>query len=263
MTEILLKLAAIDLIAIATALRAGRLAPPYTPSRLQLVLTRKVAEALSPGMEQMAEQGFSATQIATTIDLIARDRMSRTRVEEDFELVTTGPEARGVTSRDTSVVVRELFANAEESVLVAGFAVYQGQQVFQSLADRMQENANVKVRLFLDVQRRPGDTSLSSEIVRLFGETFCSRQWPQSRPLPTIFYDPRSLEMGGDKRACMHAKCIVVDRRAAFVTSANFTEAAQQRNIEVGLLFRNPLLAEQLTRFFDAMLSEGLLLPIL
>jgi hypothetical protein len=54
-----------------------------------------------------------------------------------IDLVTTGPEARTSAHRDTSVVVRELFVNAEHSVLIAGYAVYQGQRVFQALADRM------------------------------------------------------------------------------------------------------------------------------
>jgi phosphatidylserine/phosphatidylglycerophosphate/cardiolipin synthase-like enzyme len=34
----------------------------------------------------------------------------------------------------------------------------------------------------------------------------------------------------------IHAKCVIADQRQALITSANFTEAAQKRNIEVGLL---------------------------
>ena len=74
-----------------------------------------------------------------------------------MDLVTTGPEARGVTGRDTSVVVRELFAHAERSVLVVGYAIYQGQQVFRALADRMQDLPQLQVRMFLDVQRLHGE----------------------------------------------------------------------------------------------------------
>ena len=55
---------------------------------------------------------------------------SRPPLEEVIRLVTTSPEALGAANRDTSVVVRELSHKAEESVLVAGYAVYQGQRVF-------------------------------------------------------------------------------------------------------------------------------------
>jgi phosphatidylserine/phosphatidylglycerophosphate/cardiolipin synthase-like enzyme len=37
----------------------------------------------------------------------------------------------------------------------------------------------------------------------------------------------------------MHAKVIVVDDVAALVTSANFTAAAQRRNIEAGIVLRD------------------------
>jgi phosphatidylserine/phosphatidylglycerophosphate/cardiolipin synthase-like enzyme len=50
--------------------------------------------------------------------------------------------------------------------------------------------------------------------------------------------DPRSLELDARRRANLHVKCVVVDRQVVFVSSANFTEAVQERNIEVGVLLR-------------------------
>ncbi len=47
--------------------------------------------------------------------------------------------------------------------------------------------------------------------------------------------------------ACQHAKCILVDGVTAFITSANFTESAHERNIELGVLFReNPKVARSI-----------------
>ncbi len=48
-----------------------------------------------------------------------------------------------------------------------------------------------------------------------------------------------------------------VDRSRALVTSANFTEAAQDRNIEVGLLVRHTSLG-----LHDALRRTGVLCPI-
>lgn len=62
-----------------------------------------------------------------------------------------------------------------------------------------------------------------------------------------------------ERRACLHAKCVVVAGQHVYVSSANFTEAAQERNIEVGLLVRSPRLAEQLTTHFDALLDARVL----
>jgi len=68
--------------------------------------------------------------------------------------------------------------------------------------------------------------------------------------------------VGLAKRASLHAKCVVVDRREVFVASANFTEAAYERNIEVGLLIHPSMLAERLVRHFEALLAEGVLKPV-
>ncbi|MHC4404131.1 MAG: DISARM system phospholipase D-like protein DrmC [Planctomycetota bacterium] len=197
------------------------------------------------------------------LELIVKDRDQQAKRAAIIDLVTTGPEAPGVVNRDTSVVVRELFANAEDSVLVAGYAVYQGQQVFRALADRMVQEPDLRVRMFLDVQRGPGDTSAPAELVRRFAERFETQQWPADRPLPEVFYDPRSIESDAGKRACLHAKCVVVDNEAVFVSSANFTEAAQERNIEIGLLVRSRGLAEQVATHFDALVDARLLERVL
>ena len=56
----------------------------------------------------------------------------------------------------------------------------------------------------------------------------------------------------------LHAKAIVADDRAAFVTSANLTEAAFDRNIEVGVLTRDAALAAALARHFQVLIDQGL-----
>jgi phosphatidylserine/phosphatidylglycerophosphate/cardiolipin synthase-like enzyme len=53
-----------------------------------------------------------------------------------------------------------------------------------------------------------------------------------------------------------------VDRQVAFVSSANFTEAAQVRNIEVGVLLRSGKFAIQLAKHFEVLAAQGILLPL-
>jgi phosphatidylserine/phosphatidylglycerophosphate/cardiolipin synthase-like enzyme len=72
-----------------------------------------------------------------------------------------------------------------------------------------------------------------------------------------LFFDPRSLATERQKCAALHAKCVVVDGADVFVSSANFTEAAQQRNIEVGLLLHSSAIANRLTRFFESLVASG------
>ena len=60
------------------------------------------------------------------------------------------------TTRGTDVVLRELFARAAHRVLVVGFAVQQGREIFAALADRMCHRADLAIRLCLDIRRALG-----------------------------------------------------------------------------------------------------------
>jgi phosphatidylserine/phosphatidylglycerophosphate/cardiolipin synthase-like enzyme len=256
MTADLLKLSERDLQEVANALRSGRLALPFSAIALERIVSKERALQTVEALDKLDALGFGPEQIATTLEILRADRANRPRAEDVLELVTTGPDIPGIANRDTGVVVRELFANARQSVLVAGYAVYQGHKVFQALADRMREIPNLSVRLFLDIQRSHGDTTSSPELIRRFIARFRQSQWPKDRPLPEVYFDPRSLDAEADKRACLHAKTVVVDSRFGFVSSANFTEAAHLRNIEVGVIIDSPALALQVTSFFDVLLAE-------
>ncbi len=262
MTELLGKLSDADLRTLATALRSGRLSLPLQLVLLQRIVPATLAVNAADGIDALARHGLTGPQIAAVLEFLIRDRSARSIPDGAVDLVTSGPDGVGA-NRDTGVVVRELFANATESVLVAGYAVYQGLHLFEALAERMRQIPDLQVSMFLDIQRAPGDSSDAPELVRRFTERFKGKQWPQGAPVPKMFYDPRSLDMTQEKRACMHAKCVVVDCEKVLVSSANFTEAAQLRNIEVGVLLNSSATANQITIFFHDLLSRGLLSPIL
>jgi len=111
--------------------------------------------------------------------------------------------------------------------------------------------------MFLNISRRFGDTTKDSELIAAFAYRFRTEHWPADRALPEIYFDPRSLTLDARQKAVLHAKCVVIDERTAFISSANFTEAAQQRNIEVGVLVRSQIVAERLNSFFVALIATG------
>ncbi|WP_438031298.1 phospholipase D-like domain-containing protein [Sorangium sp. So ce233] len=59
-----------------------------------------------------------------------------------------------------------------------------------------------------------------------------------------------------------HTKCIVIDEEITFVTSANASAAAQQENIEAGVLIEDRLFALALGKQFDDLVTAGLLVPV-
>ena len=55
--------------------------------------------------------------------------------------------------------------------------------------------------------------------------------------------------------ASVHAKCAVADGALAFVTSANLTEAAMERNMELGVLMRGGQLPSLLETHLAALVT--------
>ena len=74
---------------------------------------------------------------------------------------------------------------------------------------------------------------------------------PTSTTIPGPFNPP------GRTVSSMHAKCVVIDGQEALVTSANFTEAAQERNIELGLLVDSHAIACRIEHHFTTLIRKG------
>ena len=246
------------LINLTDSLEGGRLMAPYTTMGLRQHVPEPECQLVSADLSRLGDLGLQPKQIAVMLRVVIAERESAQRTADQIELVWTGPEVGGSHGRDTGVVVRELFAQARTGVLVSGFAIFQGKQVFKTLANQMDDNPALSVRMFLNVPRPHLDDTSDAELLRRFADTFCKDHWP-GRRFPEVFYDPRSLVVGGGPKASLHAKCIVVDDERAFVTSANLTEAAQERNIEAGVLILSPLFAKNLRNQFEVLVSKGLL----
>lgn len=238
--------------ALASALRSGQLAPPLSAFSLS-----KIAEcpmALVGELQSLASEGMASTHLALLLDTRAEGAEARMAGASACELVWTGPESVASNSRDTAVVIDDIFSTADRSVLVSSFVVQGGNVVFRVLAQRLDEKPDLHVRMFLHVARKPNDTREDSELLREFSAGLAS-QWPGQR-WPEIFYDPRTLSADRDIRASWHAKCVLADDKVAFVTSANFTEWAQERNVEAGVLIRSAQFTLQLRRQFDGLVQS-------
>ena len=206
----------------------------------------------------MKTEGFTPKQIALIIEAVAGTLEQASDPAILFELVLSGPELPGVPTQDTAAAFQTLVQEAQREILLVGYAVYGGDRIFEPLAQRLKEKHDLKVIFCLDISRKFGDTSLDSEVVHRFAQEFLQKHWPWPQ-LPELYYDPRALASSGENKASLHAKCVVVDRQAALITSANFTEAAQHRNIELGMLVRHPPIAERIADYFVGLWAIGIL----
>jgi phosphatidylserine/phosphatidylglycerophosphate/cardiolipin synthase-like enzyme len=248
-----------SLESVAAALEGGRLQPPYTAPSLGRILSKAEVDSVVGELSRLDAFGMQPKHLGYWLRTLAEEkgRADGGRVE----LVWSGPESNSAESRDTAVVLRELFLSAETSVLISGFAVFDGRAIFQALADRMDAKPDLRARFFLNVARSGHDSTADSELVVRFARDFRKRHWPGMR-FPEVYYDPRSLALEPRERASLHAKCAVIDSRRAFVTSANFTPAAQDRNIEAGVIIESQSFAIRLQDQFESLVARGLLKPV-
>lgn len=247
---------------LADVLASGRLSAPL--SAFSLKRAAPCSNEFAAEVLRLSDEGMSPPHLAMLLNAAAEAAEARAG-QTSAELVWTGPELPGVSSRDTSVVVRELWAQAERDVIVSTFVIQGIETVFQPLAERMSERPELRVRVFLHIGRTPRDTALDSELLREFANNFAKR-WPTPRTgsvSPEVYYDPRGLSTDPATRATWHAKCVVVDDELAFVTSANFTEWAQDRNVEAGVLVRSRSFNAQLRQQFDSLVREKLVTRLL
>jgi hypothetical protein len=250
------RLSTARMLALAEALAEGNIPFPCAPMRVRSYAEPGKHEELAASLNELASEGFNPRQAARLLRELVEERRASEARAPGVELVWTGPESVASTSRDTFVVVRELFEMARRSVLISGYVIHSGRQIFEPLLRRMKGGASLRVRLFLNIgpdAERPGRE------LETFARRFRQHHW-EGPPWPEVYYDPRGLQ--GEANAVLHAKCIVVDERISLVTSANLTNAAQQSNIEAGTLVKSSTFARHLEHHFETLVVRGQLLPL-
>jgi phosphatidylserine/phosphatidylglycerophosphate/cardiolipin synthase-like enzyme len=224
------------------------------PASIRSVLGLQVgAESIAAALTELERVGMSGPACAVWIRTVEQAMLRTPRPD----LVWSGPEVPNVAARNTRRVYEELLGSAEHSVWACSFVYFDGPKAFEVLARRMESRPFLHVTLLLNIQRRKSDTTAATDVVRRFADRFWKSDWPgMSRP--RVYYDPRSLEPDGPT-GVLHAKALVTDEESVFVTSANLTEAALDRNIEMGLLVRDRALALSACSHFQALIDQRLL----
>jgi phosphatidylserine/phosphatidylglycerophosphate/cardiolipin synthase-like enzyme len=234
-----------DLGHLHRLLSSGRLKAPLSATALQAVGLGNLHDALSALGPLETPALIAVLQVAIT---------ERTqRPVQRLDLVWTGPDAHTSQARDTAVVVRELFQSARKSVLVAGFAFDPRAELLRPLHGVMKEHG-VEATFFIDLSGC-SDHHLTGDRGEAAADVFLGRNWPFGNPRPTVYYDPRTPHKHPE--ASLHAKCVVVDEQRTLVTSANFTDRAQNRNIELGVLIEDSSFARQVVEQWRSLIPEG------
>ena len=165
------------------------------------------------------------------------------------DFVWTGPPNGRFSVRRIDQVLYDLVAAAQRRILLVTFAASRIAHLCGHLSTAVRRG----VELTLIVEREDdSDGQLSVDALRAF------RQLPLNRT--KVLYWPidkrERNELGYPGK--LHAKCAIIDD-TAIVSSANLTDDAFNRNMELGISLREPALADQLASHFLELYRNGTL----
>lgn len=170
------------------------------------------------------------------------------RARQTTELVWTGPATPVVPVRRTEQVLCDLIRCAERRLTMTSFGIFQVPRLVKELERSLERG--VALRIVLGDREAHSDQEIDRQRYQL-GPVVTARatllQWPA---------DHRARDEQGHA-GLMHVKAAVADAKVAFLTSANLTEAALERNMELGVLIRGGTLPAAIDRVIDALVESG------
>lgn len=257
-TSALMRLPAATLMALGSALESGTLRHGFSKQGL-VPFCGEAANSVDPALRLLCASGFTTMTAGVLCQALGRAIAERDATERSIQLVLSGPEVVGTPVVDTKTTVLSLFEEARQEVLITSYVFHKAAGLFSLLAQKHDQNPNFRVTFVVDLTHsRRSTEDTATKLAQAFGANFCKHHWPGTRH-PEIWHDPRCFENAEGERGILHAKTVIVDRKIAFITSANFTEAAQARNIEAGVLIRQPRVANRLHGYFAGLIATNIL----
>ena len=170
--------------------------------------------------------------------------------EQHIELLWTGPSpASQIPARRIDQVLYDLIGSAKRDILLVTFAAHKISRLTDGLVKAI--GRGVPVRLILEFEET-SQGQLSMDALNAFPEAIRQRSQIYYWPL-----DKRERNAYG-KPGKLHAKVAVIDHQAV-LSSANLTDDAFTRNLELGALFSSEEILERLRRHFDSLCADGTL----
>jgi len=203
--------------------------------------------SFSPRLLRALEVALIANPQVTSTVLSAMFRASSTTAAlaagaSSTELVWTGPATGIVPVRHTAQVLTGLIAEARERLFLVSFVAYDVGNVIASLKQAAERG--VQVHMLLEQSKEHGGNVTVDSIAML------RKHLPRA-----MLYEWDKTTIDSAPTASVHAKCAVADGALAFVTSANLTEAAMERNMEIGILVRGGHLPSLLEGHLSALVT--------
>lgn len=169
----------------------------------------------------------------------------RAKGEQEIELVWTGPSSRLIATRKTEQALLEVIDAATARLFITSFVAYNVASIVSALHRAI--DRGVEVSMLLESSDKHGGGVSIDAIAQM------------RTALPTAriyFWHDKEESFAGGK---VHAKVAVCDGELCFISSANLTGHAMERNMEAGVLIRGGALPRRLHDHLEALVTIKIL----
>lgn len=227
-------------------------------ARVRRTEASKAASALpsvvgTPAASSVVEQLAAAWQNTTvspdelaSMLLAASHVYTKAASEQSTELVWTGPTTPFISARRTEQALLQIINSAEQSLFITSFVAYDVSSIVKAL--NAASERDVEIAMLLESSQEHGG-SINVDVIGKMRALVPHARLYAWRSKAEEFIDGR-----------VHAKAVVADDHSCFITSANLTGYAMERNMEAGVLITGGhipnLLGEHLRSLIDTKIIE-------
>jgi phosphatidylserine/phosphatidylglycerophosphate/cardiolipin synthase-like enzyme len=167
--------------------------------------------------------------------------VGKTALEQNVELVWTGPTTPVVAPRRTEQVLLQVIDAATQAIFITSFVAYDVSGIVKALNFAIKRG--VQVLMLLELSREQGGN------VSIDGIGSMKQLVPQARLF--VWREKSHAFVDGS----VHAKIVVADDSLCFITSANLTGYAMEKNMEAGVLIKGGDVPQRLHAHFRSLID--------
>lgn len=218
----------------AHAALSGAVGTPAASAAIQRLVGVWRATTVSP--DQLASMLLAASHV-----------YSKAVADQSTELVWTGPTTPLVAARRTEQALLQVINAAQTSLFVTSFVAYDISSIVNALNEA--SNRGVSISMLLELSQDHGGSITFDALGKM--KTLV--------PGASLYSwrDKGEPFLGGS----VHAKVAVADARICFITSANLTGFAMEKNMECGVLIRGGEIPRMLAEHLRLLVEIGVVSP--
>ena len=169
----------------------------------------------------------------------------RAKGEQEIELVWTGPSSKLIATRKTEQALLEVIDAAESRLYITSFVAYDVVSIMKALKRAIERGVEISM-LLESSDKHGGGVSIDA-----------IGQMRSALPTARIyFWGDKGDAFAGGK---VHAKVAVCDGSICFISSANLTGHAMEKNMEAGVLIRGGSVPTKLQNHLEALVTIKIL----